>query len=986
MRESFAARGCQKPRKTIKRNRWALTILVTAMGAFTGCSYAASDVDGTASGGKLSVEAGEYKQIVGFRQTQDQSLESSASLTFEDSFEKYSVVKAIHALVIEDMGQTELSGIGSNTTLKNIQMRFFGSGTGEIDKYLDAVFVSPAAGSQSEQSLELRSNLLKVVDGSQIEREAGTLSLAAVAAGNSNVLDLKQLLVEGNSTAIEGSRLSVNSVAAVHLSSTSGEDVQLYNNSLRAENSRINGTVYGAMGRPSTGGKITASENSVEIIESEVDGYLRAFDTTDVNYGRLVAKDNRICINHSIVNNSVNVVAASAQQTAGGVSETFFSGNVIEVKNDSSVNALYAVSTGTKTSGSGYMKNDYYLNNNKIIARDSHLSGAGTYASYAKIHQKAYKDEGSISIKDSEISFERTTFDGKYLHAAYAASRAGSSSIEGTKVSYVNSEIKPSQYSYDSLIFATNGGGATVSNSLTTVDSSKLVGTFGLVALTVNNGYARALGNRYVITGGSVLEGDFVLSFVTAPEIELVDNSFLVEGSADLKKANLYGYSISQSKNAKIENNTIIFSDWNDGDKNSVLSLRNFNQIKFGTILWRDKGSVVTILTGENSLSNTSVAAVDNAWVLDSPVRPAAGEYMYLIDGSVVSSDSDQTLGLSPDNFDSSVSFYLKDSALVEGEATLSLTDDGSLKMTIDEYSASDQSLILVENRAAAVAFLNNGNDLIIDSLDIAGRPGTSPVGFALIQGEALRYDTASSIKVNGFHSIFGSGVNIDDQWNLTGFFETGSANYRTQNVFAGESFRGDGEMAYWGLGLAAKYKITPEFSTHVGLQFGRMKTDISNAIRNSEGEFFDVKDYAWYWSGQIGLNWSREIQTGTVGLYARYMHSQLAGGSTNAGKDQLDFDSVQSDRFRLGVKNAIEISDQSSINLGLGWDYEANAKARMSIGDIEAPTQSLQGSTGFAEVGGTWSANGFSVEGRVRGFAGVISGWEGQIRGSFTF
>ena len=356
---------------------------------------------------------------------------------------------------------------------------------------------------------------------------------------------------------------------------------------------------------------------------------------------------------------------------------------------------------------------------------------------------------------------------------------------------------------------------------------------------------------------------------------------------------------------------------------------------------------------------------------------------MYLIDGSVVSSNPDQTLGLSPDNFDSSVSFYLKDSALVEGEATLSLTDDGSLKMTIDEYSASDQSLILVENRAAAVAFLNNGNDLIIDSLDIAGRPGTSPAGFALIQGEALRYDTASSIKVNGFHSIFGSGVNIDDQWNLTGFFETGSANYRTQNVFAGESFGGDGEMAYWGLGLAAKYKITPEFSTHVGLQFGRMKTDISNAIRNSEGEFFDVRDYAWYWSGQIGLNWSREIQTGTVGLYARYMHSQLAGGSTNAGKDQLDFDSVQSDRFRLGVKNA---SDQSSINLGLGWDYEANAKARMSIGDIEAPTQSLQGSTGFAEVGGTWSANGFAVEGRVRGFAGVISGWEGQIRGSFTF
>lgn len=985
MRESFAARGCQKPRKTIKRNRWALTILMTAMGAFTGCSYAASDVDGTASGGKLSVEAGEYKQIVGFRQTQDQPLESSASLTFEDSFEKYSVVKAIHALVIENMGQTELSGIGSNTTLKNIQMRFFGSGSGEADKYLDAVFVSPAAGSQSEQSLELRSNSLKVVDGSQIEREAGTLSLAAVAAGNSNVLDLKQLLVEGNSTAIEGSRLSVSSVAAVHLSSTSGEDVHLYNNSLRAENSYINGTVYGAMGRPSVGGEITANGNSIEIIDSTVDGYLRGFDTTGVNYKKLVANDNRIRIDRSTINNSSNVLVATAQQVAGGVSETFFSGNVIEI-NDSSVNGLYAVSTQTMTSGSGYMKNDYYLNGNKIIARGSQLSGTGTYASYASITSWTPQDEGGISIKDSEISFERTIFDGKYLHAAYAASRAGSSSVEGTKVSYVNSKIKPSQYSYDSLIFATNGGGATVSNSLTTVDSSTLVGLFGSAALSVNNGYGRVLGNRYVITGASVLEGDFYLADVTAPEIEIVDNSFLVEGSADLKKANLCGYTISQSQNARIENNAIIFSGWDDGDKNSVLSLQNFNQIKFGTILWRDQGSVVTVLTGENSLSNTSVAAVDNAWVLESPVRPAAGEYMYLIDGSVVSSNPDQTLGLSPDNFDSSVNFYLKDSALVEGEATLSLTDDGSLKMTIDEYSVSDQSLILVENRVAAVAFLNNGNDLIIDSLDIAGRSGTSPVGFALIQGEALRYDTASSIKINGFHSIFGSGVNIDDQWNLTGFFETGSANYRTQNVFVGESFRGDGEMAYWGLGLAAKYKITPKFSTHVGLQFGRMKTDISNAIRNSEGEFFDVRDYAWYWSGQIGLNWSREIQTGTVGLYARYMHSQLAGGSTNAGKDQLDFDAVQSDRFRLGVKNAIEISDQSSINLGLGWDYEANAKARMSIGDIEAPTQSLQGSTGFAEVGGTWSANGFAVEGRVRGFAGVISGWEGQIRGSFTF
>lgn len=976
----------QKSNRKSNKNEYAkykkisIAILITSLYSFYGISFAATNIDGTSSGGHVSINSGNYNSIIGFRQSKDQPITSFASVTLADPNNLYSIEDSVHALTVTDIEEDKIP-TGSFVQLSNIQISF--SSSGASDKYMDAVNVSPSS-SDRRQILTLKSNALNIYNSTINSNTRPYLSSVA----SQDVLNLHQLIVENNITKVENSNLKVGSIAAVKFSSLNGDNIYLNKNSLQANKSSIEGTLYGAMGRPTADGRISAVENSIQLKDSIINGYLIAFTTTNVNYKTLIADNNYIHIDNTVVNNSSNVSAVSSQQISAGVSETFLSDNTINIVNNSKINNLYAVVVQTSNSGSNYMKNDYYLKNNKIITEDSHLSGDQTYATWAGITSWTPQDEGNITITGSEISFNRTTFDGKYLHAAYAASRAGSSYISDTKVSYINSIVKPSGYSYDNIIFASNGGNGTITNSLTEIESSSLTGTFGSAALVINNGVGKVSNNKYIISGSSILNGNFYLADVSAPNIEITDNQFIISGSSNLQNANLYGYSISQSENTLIHNNSITFAAWNDGNKNTINSLQNFNQIKFGPILWKDKGAVITLQTGENSLSHTSISSAGDAWVLVSEAKPVKGEYMYLIDGSAVNSNSDsnQTIGLKPANFDRDIRFHLKDSTLLEGKAHLALTDNGSLKMTIDGYSSSSQSLILVENRAAAVAFLNNGNDLIVDSLDISYHSNNAPTGFALIQGEALRYDTSSRIKLNGFHSIFGSGVNLNDNWNLIGFFETGNANYRTQNVFLGESFRGDGEIEYWGIGLATKYKISSEISSHIGLQFGKLKTNISNALRNSEGIFFDLKDYSWYWSSQIGLNWNKKIQTGYLDLYGRYIHSQIAGDSTNVGHEQLNFETVQSNRFRFGIRNNIIVSKSLDINAGLGWDYETNAKAFMSVGKIDAPTQSLKGSTFFGELGTKWTTNVFAIEGRVRGFTGVTSGWEGQIRGRITF
>ena len=139
-----------------------------------------------------------------------------------------------------------------------------------------------------------------------------------------------------------------------------------------------------------------------------------------------------------------------------------------------------------------------------------------------------------------------------------------------------------------------------------------------------------------------------------------------------------------------------------------------------------------------------------------------------------------------------------------------------TITATIKDVKLADQTKLVAENRAVAAAFINQGTDLIADSLDTLSRDGKYGVKtFAAVHGNRSKYDVNSDIKINGWSTIVGVGAENehnggDFSWGV--FYENGSGNYRTYNDFNNEFFRGDGSLVYNGGGIAAVMKTATAF------------------------------------------------------------------------------------------------------------------------------------------------------------------------------
>ena len=118
------------------------------------------------------------------------------------------------------------------------------------------------------------------------------------------------------------------------------------------------------------------------------------------------------------------------------------------------------------------------------------------------------------------------------------------------------------------------------------------------------------------------------------------------------------------------------------------------------------------------------------------------------------------------------------------GTGETSINENGDLIYTITSVKQNSQTKLVAENRAIAAAFINQGTDLIADSLDTISRDGKYGIKtFAAVHGNRSKYDVNSDIKINGWSTIVGVGSENehnggDFSWGV--FYENGSGNYRT--------------------------------------------------------------------------------------------------------------------------------------------------------------------------------------------------------------
>lgn len=511
-----------------------------------------------------------------------------------------------------------------------------------------------------------------------------------------------------------------------------------------------------------------------------------------------------------------------------------------------------------------------------------------------------------------------------------------------------------------------------VSNNIINITGGTIIGSN---ICTAYSQFGNITGNELNISGGKIIGS---VRAATGFLGSVKGNTIKISGDADLEEAELIGVPIH---NGQDSDNNLTIDSWSG----NVKSVGSFNNINFKGIEWQNGSTVLNITANADSDSLADTKINHEGMIISGGNDLAIGESMTLIKG--------QNLGIVDDNVADTGTFTA--GVAVEGTGQAQVTDNGnSVTYEITSLKQNNQVELVAENRAVAAAFVNQGTDLINDSLDVLSRDGKYGIKtFAAVHGNRSKYDVNSDLKINGWSSIVGVGNeknigNGDFSWGV--FYENGSGNYRTYNEFNNEFFRGDGSLVYNGGGIAARFEQDNGVYTEGSLRAGMLKSEMTNALKDGTGNSYGYKSESIYYGAHIGVGKIISLNEATdLDVYGKFFHTYTDGDSFTVANDKFEFDSITSDRLRIGARLTTNKENKFSTYYGLAYEYEFNGDADMRAQNMSAPEQSLKGSSCMAEIGMNYkpsSESPWSFDLSMRGYAGQRDGFSGNVQATYTF
>ncbi len=524
-----------------------------------------------------------------------------------------------------------------------------------------------------------------------------------------------------------------------------------------------------------------------------------------------------------------------------------------------------------------------------------------------------------------------------------------------------------------------------------------------------------AEGNSVTITGGTFL-GEIVGASSYGGNVK--ENTITISGSADLAGASLIGgvsrpisrmraaVTPDDSGSGKVSDNVLNFGISEDTIKTlkdkgvdtsklkvspwfgKVGSIRGFNSINFDNIVWEKDGTVVEV-TEKLELSDTEIKV--GTVNVDGGTELANGDKMALISASDISgeiSNNGEEVVINKgiaEQFNGSVEQNNTDKKIY-----LKLGDGPDEGYTVPGGSTrNDQVLVLGESRAAAVAFTNQGSELIETGLNALARDNEKDTKiFAAVYGNHSEYETGSHVNVNGWSGIVGIGKTNADGLTVGAFFENGEGNYSTHNIFTDDYIRGDGEACYNGGGFLVRKDNANGVYTEASLHAGNLQNELRNAVRNgSELTGYDIDTF--YYGAHVGIGKviARGNDGDSIDVYGKFIYTHHDGETFDIGGTATKFDSVESERLRLGFRINEVQTNKLSMYYGAAWEYEFNGDAHDKIASFDLETPSLEGSTVIGEIGAHYKASdkwSFDLNGRA--YVGQREGFSGSVQANYNF
>lgn len=475
------------------------------------------------------------------------------------------------------------------------------------------------------------------------------------------------------------------------------------------------------------------------------------------------------------------------------------------------------------------------------------------------------------------------------------------------------------------------------------------------------------------ISGGTII-GDVYGVYAKGSSAEINNNTVNVRGDADLSKAALYGYKADvPDKDVKAANNILHVDGWHG----SLQRAANFDKVIIDNAAVDKDGKSIRIEAAQNDdLKGTQVR-----------LNSLAGGQEWSKDKTIRLLDSDKQLGIDKTEFKEYIPAGV--GLLVRGEAD---TSEGGLSFKVQEVKTSKQADNMASGRAVGAAFLNQGGDLIADSLNklhFADEEGVQT--FAALQGNRSKY-AVGDMRLNGWNNIVGigsKGETADNTYSWGIFYENGSGNYHADSQMDGKIFRSDGSTVYNGGGISGRLQQNNGIYTEGSLRIGTLKNEASNVLYDTAGKAYGYKTSGSYYGAHLGVGKVIAIDKDTdIDIYGKFFHTQLAADSFKVADDSFTFDKLASDRLQVGAR-LTNSGDKLSIYYGLGYEYEFNGDADLRVQNVATPRQSLQGGTVLAEIGMNYkpsSESPWSFDLSMRGYAGQRDGFSGNVQAVYSF
>ena len=499
----------------------------------------------------------------------------------------------------------------------------------------------------------------------------------------------------------------------------------------------------------------------------------------------------------------------------------------------------------------------------------------------------------------------------------------------------------------------------TIENGLTT-NASVVTGVYAVGGQTASDGKTYITGNY----DGTVYAG-------YAEDNGLTENNYTYIGNgvnADSTKL------LGNNKTSGNSGATLEVS----GNGNKLNSIGRFDDIDFNNVTLNGD-TVLKVIDADLDGTKVNVKTLAKGTVYHE------GDKVTLLNSQNAITGNVENIGVNDDIVQAGVAQELTVSA--------SKSDANNIDLTVTSVKLSEQTNLVAETRAASVGLLNQGTDLIADSINTISRDGKYGVKtFAAVYGNRSKYDVADNVKINGWSTIVGVGAENehnggDFSWGV--FYENGSGNYRTYNGFDNELFRGDGSIVYNGGGIAARYENSHGVYTEGSLRAGMLKNEADNALFCGETGYGYETESAYY-GAHIGVGKIWQLgDNSELDVYGKFFHTYVEGDTVHIAQDEFDLDSINSDRLRIGARITNNKENKFSTYYGLAYEYEFNGDADMRAAGMKAPTRSLQGSSYMAEVGFNYQPtpeSPWSFDLNMRGYAGEREGATFNVQATYTF